>query len=436
MSTSVGQHPVERPLVASAKQQAKRLLRLATKTPLEVTALSQALELVSQMHGYPSWHALSHSTGHPVPESASNGLSSADPLDSVEKLAACARQWAQDPSASVNIITPHFHALKAMSGMEGVRFVSVSDLFRFNPLVVPLGSQAMMPHHRYLFQKLILEMNPDYSYHLDLESVLSGKLDRLFVPQGSEEKPIVYSPGIVPEDWVEGIPLTPSTQWCEVRDALIARGEMERASVCHRYASSLLDGLRATLEKPIAEGHFQNPDFLRRTINKVETSLAPWGRSSFEEVVLAPSGVVVFELAPTNLDSLVAPAHQWMLAAYLGHVRRLPTEIKIARNQLPAKVYSASAQGLAWVKSMPSAHRETILDWYESNTPTTVLDVWDEFGGPLSSERVSKFSEYLCLERVSWGERSVIKATGLGDKSALAKDGVLTPSFWSRGSTY
>lgn len=442
MNASVEQHFAERPLVASAKQQAKRLLRLAKKTPLEVTALSQALEVVSQMHGYPSWHALSRSTGHPVSESPSvpksSGLSSADPQDPVEKLAACARQWAQDPSASVNIITPHFQALKAMPGMEAVRFVSVADIFRFNPLVVPLGSQAMMPNHRFLFQKLMVGINPDYNYYLELESVLRAWLDQLFVSTGPAEDPIPYSAGVVPEDWVDGIPITSSTSWGEVRDALIARGEMDRASVCHRYASPMLSRLNSVSVEPIrgSPGQFQNIDVLKRAVKEVRAGLEWWWKSSSEEFVLASSGVVVFELDPTNLDALIPPAHQWMIAAYLGHVRRLPNEIKFARKELPAKVYSASVQSLAWVKSMPSAQRETILDWYESSTPTTVLDVWDEFGGPLGSERVSKFSEYLCLEQERWGERSVITATGLGDKSALAEDGVLTPSFWSRGSTY
>lgn len=388
----------ERPLVVSAKQQAKRLLRLAKKAPLEVNALSQALELVSQMHGYPTWQALSKSTGQPaVPEpSASQKVEKAlgnrmwaiDGADHVERLAGHARRWASEESASVNIITPHFEALKAMPGMEGVRFVPASDLLKFNPLVVPLGSKAMLPTHRYLLSTLFASMlSPG-----EQELVFHGRIGRALVDFfKTAPSSGCYAPGLVNGAFLPKLSLTTTTTWDEVRDACIDEGRWEEAFMfppvspfgVESLTGMLSDNIKLDLDKRI-NGY-----------EKLAKMLGQWVKEGSPRESLAPGGVVVFEVDPHNLDWELSPSNQWMIAAYLGHVRRMANAVAKERSELPRKAYASEEEDLLWVRSMPSAQRAKTLDWYGSQTPEVLLDIWDEVEGPFRSFGVKNFAEQI-----------------------------------------
>lgn len=108
---------------------------------------------------------------------------------------------------------------------------------------------------------------------------------------------------------------------------------------------------------------------------------------------LPANGVVVFELDIANVDWTLSPEHQWLLAAYLGHVRRLPSAIVRERADLPEKSYSINDQDMVWLRSIDPKERDAVFAWYESQVPELIFDVWDEFNGPIRSSWVKEFSD-------------------------------------------
>lgn len=397
--------PDERPLVVAAKQQAKRLLRLAKKAPLEVSALSQALELVSQMHGYPTWHALSKPTGQPattekiahekVETPLGNRMWAIDGADHVERLAGHARRWANEESASVNIITPHFEELKAMPGMEGVRFVPATDLLKFNPLVVPLGSKAMLPHHRHLLSTLFATILSPSARELIFEGQFARALVNFFktAPRSG-----CYDPGLVEPTSLPKMPLTTDTTWDEVRDACIDEERWEEAFMFPPVSPLGVESLLGMLLDNIKG----DPHERVGGYEELAKILSQWVKDGSPRESLAPGGVVVFEVDPHNLDWELSPSSQWMIAAYLGHVRRMASAVAKERLELPRKAYASAEEDLLWVRSMPSAQRAKVLDRYESQVPRAVFDIWDEVDGPFRSFGVESFAR-----NIHWANEAV-----------------------------
>jgi hypothetical protein len=392
----------DRPLVSAVKQQAKRLLRLAKKTPLEISALSQALEVASQMHGYPSWHALSVSTGRPAPTTESRGAESNGITDGliptntpehVERLASQARFWAKDPTASVNIITPHFQALKQMPGMEGVRFVSTEELLRLNPLAIPVGSRGLLPAHASLFSGLVTALVNDHTQEIPVRSTVSAILD---IAQDLPRQ-TYYAPGMIPQELLPDMEYSPHTTWNEVRNRCIMEGSFESAAyiqsrtVLAMRVALLCGQMKTDLipKKQLLKGFTTDPVLQE----KIEAVLDLWDGS--DQVGLPPNGVVVFELDIANIDWTLSPEHQWLLAAYLGYARRLPSAIAQERADLPGKSYCIRDQDMVWIRSIAPEEREAVFAWYGSQVPGLIFDVWDEFEGPVRSWWVKEFSEYL-----------------------------------------
>ncbi len=374
---------VERPVVSSVKQQAKRLVRLAKERPLQITALNQALDLVSKLHGYPDWHTLSQSSGGPRQSSDAsapapqNKLFPVDPSTHVQKLGAELRRWSKVPGARVNAITPHFSALRALPHMEEVLFVSAQEMLEHNLLAFPLGSSAMMANHRKsLAQVLAIAQEDPTAFALfhDALSRLKRKDIRVF------EDPSLPLP--------KGF--DSSSTWRDLSRFHVGNGDWDSAIRSHHRAALCLADVIPIM---------QQEEFVERWgLKKIVESFrsvnecAIWGAAY--RLPLPTSGVVVFELDPVGFSSEFPAALQWAVAAHLAALRNMPQDISHARLSLEKAAYTGGPPNVEWFRSMPSETREKVCAWYQSQVPTIGLDIWDEMEGPMASQLLGKFMDW------------------------------------------
>lgn len=399
----------ERAIVTGAKKQAKRLLKLTKESPLKLTALNQALEVVAKLHGYPNWQAMASSVPPlPLAPDASVG-GKALHLQNAPTLASKASpphgtvvaHLAYDPSdplgafhdpnhlpAGTRILTSNFVALQdKWKAHKNVQFLSVSDQFHLPLLCCPLGATSMLPKHVSLFVHTIRTMG-DLSVGFDIDL-------RTAIGQAFEQAKDVPLGFLVEQGKTVGIPVPALSSKGKAllkklpKDItavhaswhLLEAGLMADAWVCHVAWQPTLAHLENAPAFPSSPSLRHTLWLLRKQFRERDIS-----RKFFNPLV---PDVTVFEIDPLELESGTTSAGRWVLSHYLATLMLPSNAVVDLVQNLPTTSYT-QPENNQWLASIPANQRSSVVAFHqEQATQLTHSVLWlDALDDPLRSETV------------------------------------------------
>lgn len=442
----------ERAIVAGAKKQAKRLLKLTKESPLQLTALNQALEVVAKLHGYPHWQAmatsvpsLSLASDAPLSgkaaalQNAPTLASKATPThpsvvshlayDPLDPLAAFSDP--QDLPAGTRILTSNFQALQEKwKGHKGVQFFSVSDQFQLPFLCCPLGSTSMLPKQVSLFLHTMRTMGElGVSFDTDLRMAIEQAFGRaknatlrFLVEDGNAGGIPVPNLSRKAKALLKKLPEDITAVQASWR--LVEAGLMADAWVCHVAWQPTLTDLQHTSAFPSASRLLDLMALLRQQRSGQE----PSGK------LLNPSAtdITVFEVDPLELDSGTTSAGRWALSHYLTTLMLPSKAVVDLVSNLPTTSYT-HPENNQWLASIPASQRSSVVAFHEEQARQMADSLlWlDALDDPLRSETVLDLVKSLADVSQQQSRRLWLSAASLPRSISLFVD-EQPPTQWQR----
>ena len=397
---------VDRPVVAGAKKQAKRLLKIAKAHPLEIGTLSQAQAVVAQMHGHPHWQAFVHATPEfetRAPEvsgalksmhhTASAGTGerhkSASVFGAQRRAHHVGSSWglhAVDDllhariDAGVSVLTPDAGLWR--HGFSTCHVVEASDVLSFNLFYCPLGTTRMLPDHKRRLAQCIQsagEQNDPYTaYEL---TVCFDVLFSLWAPGGAHV--VAFDPNeadiVLSSQARDVLNDRNARTWYEASAILMANQMVEDAHRCHARAMPRLTSIPPELVQWAEEGQVDRQNALTLMGTFVGTK---------NPLDLPCNGVVVFDVNPMADLSLPAST-RWMLAMMLANYRNASQDLTAAVQRLHRDMYANPAATIWWT-SIDQNRRQEVMDWHVGQPYPTVWPAYilDQMDGPLLADPV------------------------------------------------
>ncbi len=426
----------ERALVTSAKQQAKRLLRLAKKGELKVTALSQALEITAQMHGYPNWKAFSQSTGQAPTINAQLGGSnqaamvseSADIFDPVslkmpvaqtnkvqavrinpprhlDDLASRMKTVGEKGSSVSSVLTIHFEELRSNMG-SGPAFINLDQILQTNPFLCPLGSDEMLPMHLQMVTEVLLSVEAvDQKIEQVLSQAMRKAIQIAFRIRGRSDRDIYGLSQSLPDGLsVQAQSLMGESihkegaigSFYEAADRLIEAGLMEDAWKCHVLAmpktTDLITAINShQFRKFLGNNEIHDGQTIKDRLGRI---IEKWCFTNHSPWSIPMDGLAVFEINPQPQKISLPAQARWMLASLMAQYRRLSIEVVNYENNIKQYLYDQTDCG-EWMLSVPVAVRNRVIGWHRKQHVKQLggVDLMDEMDGPLRSEPINRMLE-------------------------------------------
>ena len=426
----------DRALVATCKKQAKRLLRMTKDGPLKITALNEALGVMAQLHGYPTWDAMARST-KPAPEAPQREADGGEREVPVKPAAwpgqtrgmhfhiqpkthATALQKAlnlAEPGSC--FITPHAKDLVAGTHRKDVKLVTAKDIGRRSPLLCPLGTRALLPEHSTLVMRFLNEnasrelpygagtgTNEIQQIQRMLEKwfleTREKNLDRLW----QDHKAKRAAPGDFPALTAEGMDQIHGTT---VEDAIYDALEKGMTDVAYRIHATTVPSLAGF------------GDFL--------SNLENWRRDAPHQTIwhailnfslhfhqeawdFQPTDVLVIEVDPCEVDAPVDASTRWDGATMIAALHRSSSLMTHKIQHLAEQAYNDPG---TWLKIIPAKCREAVVTHHArmANATEKRVVLLDEMDGPIRNERLLYQSMHILNDCPPWGGSVAISTRAL-----------------------
>lgn len=432
-----------RAIASGAKRQAKRLLKLSKERPLKLTALNEALEVVSILHGYPNWQALSTSANPSERTSAykcerTKPSSAAAHKATISHVLINEKSHARDLSAMLSgqdgihtLITPHFSRIHAPNS---VARVSLDRLSQINPFLSPLGMEKMLPAHRNALSTVLVSVLPDTGHQI-MRGIISSAIDLAFEEVYSGQNARTENPS----QWPHMFPVSNDTLSkiaqlgaISARDAthyLIETHEIEAAREIHALCMPRIGTILGNLEKAGIQSGISREAWAFSN----EQLIKIWGRSKITnspfDLPMDQSWII--ELDPTDVDHPLPAETRWILATFLDQYRYMSHSFNEAYHAIAANAYRCD---ISWATSIPSKLRQDIVKLHadqatnERKKSRTLF--LDEMDGPIHSQKICDVAGYIIREYPKSYNSYVSIATKaqkseIASVNAFSKSGIL-----------